>query len=60
MDEVTKVLQEYSNNKYGPKEAGKLLSFDRENQGDSRLFSYFSQSIADYLDEIEYLQQKRE
>lgn len=60
LDEVTKVLQEYSNNKYGAKEAEKLLSFDRENQGDSRLFSYFRQSISDYLDEIEYLQKKRE
>jgi hypothetical protein len=60
MDEVSKILQQYSNNKYGAKEAEKRLSFDQQNQGDSRLFFYFRQSISDYLDEIESLQQKCE
>lgn len=59
IDEVAKVLQEYSNNKYGQKEAEQLLKFDQDNQGDQRLFEYFRQSIRDYLDEIQYYEQKR-
>jgi transposase len=57
--EVTRILREYSNNKYGEEEAEKLLSFDKENQPDKRLFSYFRQSILDYIDEIEYYDNKR-
>lgn len=59
IDEVTKVLQENSNNKYGKEEAERLLSFDKNNKGDARLSEYFRQSISDYIDEIEYLQKKR-
>lgn len=60
VSELTKVLTEYSNNKYGRAEAEKLLSFDQDNQGDSRLFEYFRQSILDYIDDIEYYEKKRQ
>ena len=60
VSEVTKVLTEYSNNRYGRTEAEKLLSFDQENQSDSRLFEYFRQSILDYIDDIEYYEKKRQ
>jgi len=59
IDEVTRILKEYSNNKYGKEEAERLFSFDKDNQPDTRLFSYFRQSILDYIDEIEYYQKKR-
>jgi transposase len=59
ISEVTRILSEYSQNKYGTKEAEELLSFDKDNQGDSRLSEYFRQSIRDYIDEIEYYEQKR-
>ena len=58
IDEVTRILKEYSSNKYGKDEAEKLLSLDKENQPDTRLFSYFRQSIRDYIDEISYYQKK--
>jgi transposase len=57
--EVTRILTEYSNHKYGEQEAKQLLKFDKDNQGDERLFSYFRQSIRDYIDEIQYYEQKR-
>ena len=59
ISEITKVLKEHSNNKYGQTEAEKLLAFDKDNQGDRRLFSYFRQSIRDYIDEIHYYEKKR-
>jgi transposase len=60
IDEITQVLAFHSNNKYGMAEALKLLEFDAENQGDKELFFYFRQSILDYIEEIQYLQKKRE
>jgi len=60
VSEVAKVLATQSNNKYGMAEAEKLLQFDANNQGDERLFDYFRQSIVDYIEEIQYYQQKRE
>ena len=59
VSEVTKVLKENSNQKYGQKEAETLLAFDKDNQPDRRLFEYYRQSIRDYIDEIEYYQKKR-
>lgn len=60
VSEVAKVLATESNNKYGMPEAEKLLQFDANNQGDERLFDYFRVSIVDYIEEIQYYQQKRE
>jgi transposase len=59
IDEVTSLLREVSNNKYGKEQAEKLLDFDKDNQPEERLFDYFRQSIRDYIDEIEYFQKKR-
>ena len=60
VDEVARVLAEHSGNKYGVKEAEKLLAFDAQNQGEERLFDYFRRSIRDYIEEIQYLKTKRE
>ncbi|MFQ5753570.1 MAG: transposase, partial [bacterium] len=59
IDRLSAGIDEVSNNKYGKEEANKLLDFDKENQPDTRLFSYFRQSVRDYIDEIEYIQKKR-
>lgn len=60
VEEVARVLAVQSGNKYGEKEAEQLLAFDAKNQPDPKLFDSFRQSIRDYIDEIKYLQTKRE